>query len=436
MAIPAFTGLETALRGLEANQAAIDTTGHNIANVNTPGYSRESVILAESPSLTLPVSSNVTGAGVQLGTGVEVSTISLIRDQFLDVQYRAQSTAAGAASEQSSELAQVQTAVNEPSSDGIGASMSAFWNAWNDLGNNPTSAAAQEAVVQAGQTLAQTFNTVDGQMAAVQNQTAAKYASLTGAGGQVAQYAGQIATLNQQISQATTNGLSTNDLLDQRDAVIDKLSALARVSVSTASNGVDTVSFGDGAAPLVSGATVNWPQTLTSAAGGQLGTLLSLSSASGPIGQLRSQLDGVASQVANAVNALQPSSPFFTGNTAGTIAVVATASSVQASSSATSGPDLAQQIAALSGGPADQSYAAFVAGTGNAVQSAQSASNTATSLLTAIDNQRQSVGGVSLDEEMSNLITFQRGYEASARMMDTINSVLGTLISSVGGAGL
>jgi flagellar hook-associated protein 1 FlgK len=136
--------------------------------------------------------------------------------------------------------------------------------------------------------------------------------------------------------------------------------------------------------------------------------------------------------VISSVNALQPSSPFFSGTSASTIAVSATASTIQTSSSSTSGADLAQSVANLSGGSADQSYAAFVAQIGNGVQAAQSTQSTAQSLLTAISNQRQSVSGVSLDEEMTNLIQYQQAYQASARVMNTINTVLNSLINTAG----
>ncbi len=430
MTIPAFTGLSTALRGLEANQAGIDVTGHNIANANTPGYTRQRADFTESPSLTIPAFSNVTGAGVQLGQGVDVTQISRIRDQFLDIQYRAQNTNASNAQTQSSELADVQTAVDEPSSNGISAALSKFWSAWSSLGNSPTSPSAKQAVISAGQTLAQTFNAVDAQMATVQTQAADQYTTLTAAGGQVQQYASQVAALNTQISQATQAGQNPNDLLDQRDEVLDKLSGMAQISVTTQSDGTDTVQFGDASSPLVSGSTVTWPQTLTSAAGGQLGALLDLSSSSGQIGTLRTSLDGVANQVITAVNGLQPASdPFFGGTTAATMAVTATSSTVVASSASGSG-DIAQSIAALQGGAPDQAFSAFVGQIGNAVSSAQSSAATSSAVLSAIDNQRQSVSGVSMDEEMTNLITFQRGYQASAKMMSTIDTCMDTLINN------
>lgn len=430
--IPTFTGLQTALSGLEASQAAIDTTGENISNANTPGYTRQVVNTVESGALGIPSLSQA-GAIADLGTGVSISDISRIRNQFLDVQYRAQNTAASNANTNLTELQQVQTAVNEPSSDGIQSQLSKFWSSWSSLANDPTNPAAREAVVSSGQTLAQTFNTVASQMSTVQTQAAQQYATLTGSpNGQVAQDAQKLATLNGEISQATQAGQSPNTLLDQRDSVLDDLSGLARISVTNQSDGSVTVNFGDAATPLVSGTTITWPQTLTSAAGGRLGSLLSLSSSTGPIGQMLSQLDGVAGQVVSSVNALQPSSPFFSGNSASTIAVSATTSSLQTSSSSTSGADLAQQIANLSGGPADQSYAAFVAQVGNGVQAATSTQATAQAVLTAVGNQRQSISGVSLDEEMTNLIQYQQAYQASARVMNTLNTVLGTLINNTG----
>src|SRR5579875_3093270 len=118
MAIPSFSGLQTALSGLEASQVAIDTTGENISNANTPGYTRQVVNTVESSPLTIP-SLSPSGAGADLGTGVDISSISQVRDQFLDVQYRAQNTATSNANTNSTQLQQVQTALNEPSSDGI-----------------------------------------------------------------------------------------------------------------------------------------------------------------------------------------------------------------------------------------------------------------------------------------------------------------------------
>jgi flagellar hook-associated protein 1 FlgK len=437
MTVSSFMGLQTALRALEAEQQAIDTTGHNIANANTPGYSRQAVQLTESIPLTIPANSNVTGAGVQLGTGVDVTMINRIRDQFLDIQYRAQNTTASGASSQSTILTQVQSALAEPSPHGLSSQMSAFYSAWSDLANAPSSSAARQTVIGAATTLAQTLNQLDQQLGAVQSQTAQQYAAITGPNGQVQSDANQIATLNASISQALAAGQKPNDLMDQRDQLIDGLSALGKVSVVDPGNGLLQVSFGDAATPLVNGQTVNWPQTLTAATGGQLGALLNLSSASGQISSYRATLDSVASQLVSSVNALHTATPFFSGNSAATISVAATAATVQTGSTAAAGAnDVALAIAGLSGGAADQSYGAFVAQVGGDVQAADNGQQTQQQVLAALDTQRQSVSGVSLDEEMTNLITYQRGYQAAARVMTTVDQMLDTLINHTGVAGL
>jgi flagellar hook-associated protein 1 FlgK len=436
MSISTFSGIETALSGLEAAQASIDTTGNNIANANTPDYAEETVNLVESPEQSIPTNSEA-GSSAQLGTGVSVTSISSAQDEFLNVAYRTQNAQTSNANTLSTQLQQVQTAVNEPSSDGIQEQLSNFWSAWSDLANTSSGSAYSAAlsnVISKGQALASTMNSVSQQMTTVQTQAAAQYSQLTGTDGQVANDASQLATLNQQIANETQSGTTPNALLDQRNAVLDDLSGLANVSVTNNSDGTDTVTFGDASSPLVDGTTVNWPQTLTSAAGGQLGALQTLASTtSGPITSMLSSLNGVASQVISSVNALQPSSPFFSGTDASNIAVSATTSTIQTSSSATSGTDLATSIAGLAGGTADQNYAAFVGQVGSAVSGAQSTDTTAQSVLTAIGNQRDSVTGVSLDEEMSNLITYQNAYQASARMMNTMNTVIQSLLSSVSG---
>ena len=117
MPIPSYNGLQTALSGLEAAQAAIDTTGQNIANANTPGYSRQRVVQTENNPLTIPALS-ITGQSVQVGTGVDITTISRIRDQFLDSQYRSQNTTTSGNNTTSTLLSQVQAALDEPAAAG------------------------------------------------------------------------------------------------------------------------------------------------------------------------------------------------------------------------------------------------------------------------------------------------------------------------------
>jgi flagellar hook-associated protein 1 len=456
MTIPAYSGLQTALSGLEAAQAAIDTTGQNIANANTPGYSRQRVDMTERDPLTIQSLSNVTGAGSQIGLGVDITTISRVRDQFLDLQYRGQNTQTSGDNTASTLLGQVQAALNEPSSSGLSGALTQFWSAFNSLASSPTNQGALQAVLGAGQTVAQGLNTLANELTTLESQVTGQYNSLTDPNsGPIASDANQIAALNTQIAQAQVNGLNPNTLLDQRDQLIDDLSQYSNVNVTTQPNGMVNVSFGNAAkaaaggttdpTPLVNGGTVDLTNNLTDAnlsgSGGTVGALLGLydsSTGAGKIADYLTTLGGVANNLVTSVNSAiagadsagATATPFFdpTGTTAATIAVNpvlsgATAPYTQAE---------AQAAGALRGGSADQAYNAFVTQIGSDVQSSRSAQQTAQSLLTAISNQRQSVSGVSLDEEMTNLITYQQAYQASARVMNAINETLNTLINQVG----
>ncbi|MHB8240704.1 MAG: flagellar hook-associated protein FlgK [Solirubrobacteraceae bacterium] len=437
MSIPTLQGLQTALSGLLAEQQALDITGNNIANSGTQGYSRESVIMRPSPPIPIPALSTRTGEGAQLGTGVSVETYVRIRNAYLDAQYRTQNSVLSSASTEAGVLEQTQSAFNEPSSTGIASQLSAFWTAWSSLANSPTSEAAKQGVVSAAQQLTTSLNELSGEISTISTQANEQFSSLTGANGEVQSYANQIAKLNGQIKLAEEAGQPPNAMLDQRDLLLDKLSSLAQVTVTQQANGTDTVSFGDAAKPLVEGTSVNWPQTLTSAAGGQLGALLALTGPGGGLTTLSTSLDNVAATLAGTVNALHTSTPFFSGNTAATLKVAVTASQVQASSSvAVGGNAVANAIAGLRGGAAEQNYAALVQQVGASVRTARDEQANAQTTATAINNQRQSVSGVSLDEEMTNLITFQRGYQASARTLTAMDSMLETLIEHTGQVGL
>jgi flagellar hook-associated protein 1 FlgK len=437
MSIPSLQGLQTALSGLMAEQEMLDITGQNIANANTAGYSRETATLGTSPPIEIPAMSRVTGDGGQLGTGVSVESITRIRNAYLDAQYRAQNSSLGGASTQAEELQQAEGAFSEPSSSSLASQLSAFWSAWSNLADAPTSEPAKQAVISAGQQLTRTLGAVSHSLETVSTQAGEQYAALTSATGEVASYGKQIAQLNGQIRLAEQAGQSPNEMLDRRDDLLDKLSGMANVTVTKAPDGTDTVTFGNAAKPLVEGTTSNWPQELTAAAGGQLGALLEISSATGPIAGYQATLNSIAATLAGSVNALQPTTPFFSGTTAATLTVVSTAAQVQTSSSKDpGGNELALAVAALRGGAVEQSYSALVERVGSNVATAKDEQANFQTTLATIANQRQSVSGVSLDEEMTNLISYQQGYQASARTMTAMDSILETLIEHTGVVGL
>ncbi len=437
MSIPTLQGLQTALTGLIAEQQALDVTGDNIANVNTEGYSRETAVFQTNPTIDIPAISSLTGEGAQLGTGVNVETISRIRDTYLDSQFRTQNSALSKAGTQAEVLQRAQSAFNEPSSSGLASDLSTFWSAWASLSDSPTSEAAKQGVVAAGEQLADSFNELSAQLTTISDQATEQYESLAGPSGEVQDDANQIAQLNGQIRLAEEAGQQPNSELDRRDLLIDKLSSLAQVTVTEEPDHMDTVTFGDAAKPLVEGTTVNWPQTLTEAAGGRLGALLGLTSAGGGLTSIRTSLDNVAATLAGTVNELHTATPFFSGATAATLKVAVKASEVQTSSTGKpGGNDVALAIAGLRGGAAEQGYASLVEQVGSNVKTAQDDDANLQTTVTAINDNRQSVSGVSLDEEMTNLISFQRGYQASARTLTAMDSMLETLIEHTGVVGL
>jgi flagellar hook-associated protein 1 len=439
MPISSFFGLQTTLRGLLAQQRALDTTGHNIANANTPGYSRQSAVLAAAPALRVPAGALQTGGGADLGAGVDVQAYQRVRDLFLDAQYRSQSTVLGDNSATAGALDRAELALAEPSDNGLSALLGKFFSAWSDLANSPESPAARQALVDQATTLAGAFASLDTQLDTVKSDAQSQYAAITGPSGDVASMASEVASLNGAIAAAQQGGTTPNDLLDRRDALLDKLSSLARVNVVDLGGGSVEVDFGDAAQPLVSGTTVTWPQSLATP-GGQLGALLRVSQPGGTIDSYKSDLDGVVTQLANAVNAAHSSPPFFTysaASPASTLTVNVTASTVVAGSGGAPGAnDVALAVAGLRGGTAEQSYSALVTRIGSDLRNAQRTQANAQVLVDSVDDRRQSVAGVSMDEEMTNLVRFQRGYQASARAMTTMDDLLDTLINRTGKVGL
>lgn len=435
--ISSFAGLQTSLRGLLAQQRSLDVTAHNIANAQTPGYTRQEAVLGATTPYTLSSGALADGSGAQLGQGVDVLAYRRIRDTFLDLQYRAQNMSLGEKTTTADGLSQVEDQLGEPSDDAISGLLGKFWDAWGSLETNPTDGAAKAAVVATGQALAGALKDLDTRLGALSDTAAAQYASLTtDAGNDVGTYATQLASLNKAIKEQVAVGRQPNDLLDQRDLLLDKLSELGQVSTSDPDgDGSLDVLFGGAAQPLVDGATgtVTWPQTLTNP-GGKLGALQSLQTT---IAGYRSQLDAVASSLASGVNAIHGTPPFFTGTTASTLTVNVTIATLQAGTSGAAGDSsIARAVGALRNGAVDTGYTSLVRQIASDAADANRASATATSIVATLDERRQSVSGVSLDEEMTNMIRFQRGYQASSRAMSTMDEMLDTLINRTGRVGL
>jgi flagellar hook-associated protein 1 len=458
MSISSFYGLQTSLRGLLAQQRLLDTAGHNIANASTKGYSRQEATLVASPALEIPAGGIAGGSGAHLGSGVDVQQYRRIRDGFVDLQFRGQNTNLGEWAARAGSLDRAELALAEPGENGINEQLSRFWDAWANLANaNADPAAAKQALVEQGNGLADAFKTVRDQIALVQSQSYAEYVDLArpagpgDPGGEVAQIARDIAELNDTIRRFITSGDLPNDLLDRRDQLLDDLSEFGQISVEEQADGTLNVSFVDKVSagttyPVVTGVASSWagpPAGDAWSPGGRLGGLLEASKPGGTLDGYLASIDAVASSLAGAVNTAYGATFFATGPgpAAATLrvdpALQADPDLVVAGSAGSGSRDIAQAVAALrDNASVDGAYRAFVAQVGSHVREAVRQEANAQVLTDAVENRRQSVSGVSMDEEMSNLVRFQRSYQASARAMSTMDEMLDVLINRTGRVGL
>ena len=242
-----FLSMEIGKRSIMTHQTALSVTGHNIANANTVGYTRQSPTLVTTrPHYTPNLTSN-SGIG-QLGTGVEVAYLERLRDAFLDGQIRNENKTTGYWSAIQDTLAKIEVILNEPSNDGLRTVMDQFWESWQDLSAHPESESVRAVVAQRGAALADAFNHTYQQLTELREDVNAFVRVKVDEINSIAQ---QMADLNQQILSITIAGKQPNDLLDKRDLLIDELSRIADVTVNHDHNGMVSVQLGG--RPLVQG---------------------------------------------------------------------------------------------------------------------------------------------------------------------------------------
>lgn len=464
-----FFGLNVALSGVVTQQRALNTVSHNLTNATTPGYSRQRVDTAANtphpyPALNMPV-----GPG-QLGTGVVATQHARLRDQFVDINFRAGTSDVGNNGARADALTTIDTVIDEPGETGITHLLSQFWGSWQALSLQPESAAARETVRHAGVALAQGFNDLSAQLTSAQAEAGQRIALGTS---RVNELSGQINELNKQIAMVVAVGQEPNDLRDQRDLLIDEMASYADVTVTEpGTNGKVSIAIGsqlvvDGTTDTVGAlaidaagaATVNGVATTVSS--GKLRGWVDVRDAiiGGPTGYL-AQVDTLAASVAASVNARHGAGfgldgstgiAFFNGATAATLGVsAAIASSVDAiaaSDSAANLPagadnaiDLAQlqfvvQTIGASTTTLDGFYQQLVARVGVDTDQAQRMAQVQQGVLDAAQARRDGVSGVNLDEEMADMVRFQKSYNAAARMITTLDEMLETIVNRMGVVG-
>lgn len=464
-----FSALGTGLSALVAHRQAAEVISHNIANANTEGYSRRRVELrAEGPDPVAAVFSHSS----HTGTGVRSDGIARIRDDFLEAQHRNETGIAGTLEGTATVLDRLERSFPEPSDTGIAAQLDDMWASWQAIVNNPESEAARSAVLEKGKLVIQSFQLADRQIRAQHGD------AVTNVGLQVTkvnQLADQIAHYNSGIRAASVAGLSPNDLLDQRDQAVLELTRLTGATVQAGDNGSVDVFVGGRALVyrsdvqhLVSAEVddpaldplgfkrveVHW-EIDDSVADLTTGTIAGYASGANEVlPKYLGQLDAVAEQLVTSVNTLHSTGndldgdtghDFFdaAGTTAATLALSADVAGQPrhlAAADASAGPldtSLAQSIAAIgraTAGP-DASYRSMIVALGSEVQFFTQQSDVQNSVVQRLDEDRKSVSGVNLDEEMVALIAEQHAYSAAARVITTVDEMLDTLINRMGVVG-
>ncbi|MCD6293529.1 MAG: flagellar hook-associated protein FlgK [Deltaproteobacteria bacterium] len=452
--------LQTGMSSLLAQQRGIEVTGHNIANVNTPGYSRQTVNLKTST----PV---LTSQGM-VGTGVTARESERVYDRFVGVQIENENEELGRWDAQKTALERVEIIFNESSDSGLSKTMGEFWNAWQDLVNNPSGNVERLALLGSSETLAFEFQNTYNQLSPLQ---ADLDISIETTVDQINLKAGEIADLNQKIIEAEGGGTHANDFRDARDLAMKELSLMIDVTSYEESSGSINVTLNDGSS-LVDGSNTSTLSTMVNDAGhkdvvwASDPTVSINSTISGGklkgwievrdviIPEYMSNLEDLADGIKDAVNTAHgngfdlngdPGEDFFSGTlAASTFAVNSAIDSTKIAASGTidgvpGNGSNAIAIAELQNALTmnsdtttfDNYYNSMVSDVGSKVRHAGMNHDHHTAMVSHLENYRESISGVSLDEEMVNLIQFQLGYDAAAKLISTTDEMLQTLINMV-----
>ena len=447
-----FGAMSIASGALAADQGAMDATTNNVANANTPGYSRLRPVLAENDPIVV--------GSVTYGQGVALQKLESLRDPILQLRIDEETQQQGQLNTFVSAMQQAQVQFTTSTGD-IGTQISNFFSSVNQLATDPTNLSLRQGILTAAGNLAGAFNNTANSLS---QQKASLDLNVTQDVQQVNQLTGQIAQLNSQISELQGVNQDASALVDQRDVLMGQLSTLIDVTTIQSDNGL-TLTTANGAALVVGNQSFDLT-TQTNAGvqdiyaqgtditsqltSGQLAGLVQVRDQTIP--GLLSNLDTLASGLANAMNNANQSgfdlngkaggdlfvAPSVSGQGyAGNMAVAITDPSlIAASSDGTPGSNgnvavlaAVQNQDVASGQTPTDYYSNIVADVGNDVSNGSAELSSSQSILNQLQDQLNSISGVSLDEEASNMVQYQRAYDAAANIVTTINDMLYTVIN-------
>ena len=433
-----MSNLYSASTGMSVSQVAIQTTSHNINNINTPGYSRQRVEQSAKSAYSNPGYNSSFGPG-QLGTGVQATDVIRIRNVFYDFQYRSEAHNYGESSVKYQAYTNMEKIFNEPSDSGISSSISDFFSSWQELSKSPNDTSSKDIVIQNAKYLANNISNVKEKLDQLSSQI---NKTLNDNVAQINEMINQIRDLNKSINLIQGSGKTPNDLMDQRDSIIDDLSSKLNIENPDV-NKLITQKLED-----KTGITLDELKNIGNVSGQIQGSLDMINKISEYTTDLKNLSKGLTKGVNNILNSRDfndnsvnaTDQPIFDFNDNGDPIIKVNNKFLDDPKTLFITSDKAEKMYKLK----DEKitidgeditignyYNNIVQKLGNESKEAIRNESNQSKLLADIDGLRLSESAVSLDEEMVNLIQFQHSYSASAKVMSTIDSLLDVVVNGL-----
>lgn len=452
--------LYVARDSLAAHQMAISVVGANIANVNTPGYNRQRADLVTIGAI------NIKGSDAQVG--VSVDQVARIYDRYIDSQIIRQQQTTGYSGTLLQSLQNIEIIMDDTTGGGINEQLNRFWTSWEDLSSNPSGKLERNALLSTAESLAGVIVSYKQSLDSVNTELSRSIADVVPLINDKIQ---EIADINAQILKAGANTGDLNSILDKRTSALQELGSMINISYLETSDGTVNVSMANGE-PLLQGTTVqmlsfdvindksyvfnsNSSENVTdSITGGKLGAYIELQQSILP--KYIDDLNKMTTSLADSVNALHRSGfdadgniglDFFSiadpVNSSGTIGVnpiiAADIDRIAVSASVSGDGENATRLASVRdtalGALGNETLSGFLATMvgeiGRETANAKTNNDHQGTILNYLNNQRESVSGVSIDEEMILLTKYQMGYTAAGKLCNTVNEMMDILMNLV-----
>lgn len=423
---------------LQAHQQGVNTAGHNIANVETPGYSRQRLNLETNRPSVSPVGS--------IGTGVRVASIDRVHDRLLAGQIRGENAALGTAEAYQGLIVREEMALNPANGNDIGSALSQFWNGWQAVADDPAGETERQLLLtraeMLGDRIGDAISNLSGLAAEAESRVREAVDTLNG-------LSRRIGDLNEEIAAAETAGVGANDLRDRRDLLLREMAGWVEIRAVEDEAGRVTVST-TGGTFLVSGVRAETATADELRTGDGEGRIRGWLDAAADIRADRDTLRAIATGVRDGVNARHTlgfdrngdaAGSFFEPGVEGLVLAIDDPALISAASNSAGVPgdnSNALAIAALRDGPlvggisAGEAHAALMTRVGGQAEGAESTLEFRSGLVEDLDAYRESISGVSLDEETIQLIQYQNAYEAAARLISVVDEMLDTIMGLIG----